>query len=346
MGDLRVGVIGTGFWARYQIAAWQQLDGVRVTAVTNRTRAKADALAADMGIPTVCATAEELVARDDVDVVDIITSETTHASHTILAASAGKHVICQKPMAESWPDCVAMVDATRRAGVRCFIHDNWRWQSPIRGFLEWYRDRPVGSIRRARLSYLSSFPVFDMQPALRDAKRFMLMDMGTHIIDTARSFVGDLRWVAASTATVTPGIAGEDVATVLAGTDNDAHATIELSYASPVEHEHELETRIVLECDDGVMELGPHFRASVTTRRGESTARYLRPVTHDWLIPRYTLSMGSCLPANRSFRDAIASGGRSENDAEDYLNTMEAVFAAYESARTTSIVRLETGGAQ
>ena len=344
MGDLRIGVIGAGFWARYQIAAWQQLDGVRVTAITNRTASKAELLAKDLGIPTVCGSAEELVGRSDVDVVDIITSEATHAEHTKLAASAGKHVVCQKPMAEHYDDCVAMADAAEHAGVRCFVHDNWRWQAPIRGFLEWYRERPVGRARRARFSYLSSFPVFDMQPALRDTSRFILMDMGTHIIDTARAFVGDLHWIAAATATVTPGIAGEDVATVLAGADDDVHATIELSYASPIEDEQELETRIMLECDDGVMELGPHFRAGVTTRGGTSHARYLRPVTHDWLIPRYTLSMGSCLPANRSFRDAIVSGARSENDASDYLNTMEAVFAAYESARRKEIVRLTTGG--
>ncbi len=344
MNTVRVGVIGAGFWARYQILAWQQIEGVEVRAITNRTLEKAERLAADLGIPTVAATPQELVNRDDVDVVDIVTSESTHHEYTLLAARAGRHAIAQKPMAESFDECREMVDACEAAGVRLFVHDNWRFQTPVRSFLEWYRERPVGAVRRARFSYLSSFPVFEMQPALREAERFMLMDMGTHIVDTARAFVGDLAWVAAQTATVTPGIAGEDVATILAGTTAGGHCVIELSYASPTEHEHELETLIQLECDEGVMQLDHDFRAVVTRRDGTSVSRRFAPVVHDWLIPRYTLSMGSCLPANESFVHALRTGEPSESDGRGYLNTMEAVFAAYRSAEGNRIVQLTTGG--
>lgn len=344
MSGLRVGVIGAGFWARYQILAWQQISGVTVTAITNRTTAKAQALASDLGIPVVTSTPEDLVARDDVEVVDIITSESTHHRYTLSAAQAGKHVITQKPMAESVHQCVEMVEACDRAGVRLFVHDNWRWQTPVRRFLEWYRQRPAGQARRGRFSYLSSFPVFDLQPSLKEAKRFILMDMGTHIVDTARAFLGDLAWVAAQTATITPGVAGEDLATILAGTAAGTQCTIELSYASPTDGEHDLETLIQLECDDGVMELGHDFRASLTTRGGRTVSRRFPPATHDWLLPQYTLSMGSCLPANRSFYEALTTGRESENDGRDYLNTMEAVFAAYESAESRRIVDLTTGG--
>lgn len=344
MSTVRVGVIGAGFWARYQILAWQQIDGVEVRAITNRTVEKARRLAADLGIPHVPPSAARLVERDDVDLIDIITSESSHHEYTLLAARAGKHAITQKPMAETFDECREMVEACERSGVRLFVHDNWRFQTPARSFLEWYRERPVGALRRARFSYLSSFPVFQMQPALREAERFMLMDMGTHIVDTARAFVGDLAWVVAQTATVTPGIAGEDMATIFAGAAAGTHAVIELSYASPTEGEHELETLIVLECDEGVMQLDHDFRAVVTRRDGTSVSRRFAPTVHDWLIPRYTLSMGSCLPANESFVRALRTGQPSESDGRGYLNTMEAVFAAYRSAAEDRLVHLTTGG--
>lgn len=344
MKTVRVGVIGAGFWARYQILAWKQIEGVKVTAITNRTLKKAERLAADLDIPAVASTPAELVSREDVDLVDIITSESSHRDYTLLAARAGKHAITQKPMAETFDECREMVAACEESGVRLFVHDNWRYQTPVRSFLEWYRQRPVGAVRRARFSYLSSFPVFEMQPALREAERFMLMDMGTHIVDTARAFVGDLAWVVAQTATVTPEIAGEDVATILAGASNGAHAVIELSYASPTEGEHELETLVQLECDDGVMMLDHGFRAVVTRHDGTSVARRFPPTVHDWLIPRYTLSMGSCLPANESFVRALRTGQPSESDGRSYLNTMDAVFAAYLSAAENRIVHLTAGG--
>lgn len=343
MSELRVGVIGAGFWARYQILAWQQMPKVRVTAITNRTIDKAEDLAADLGIARVAKTPQELVSGDDVDVVDIITSESTHHAYTLLAAAKGKHVIAQKPMAETFEQCRDMVEACDRAGVRLFVHDNWRWQTPIRRLLDWYRDRPAGEARRARFSYLSGFPVFDLQPRLREEKRFILIDMGPHLIDTARAFLGDLSWVFGRTATVTPGVAGEDLATVVAGTRQGAHCIIELSYASPTENEHDLETLIQLECDSGVMELGHDFRTSLTKRGGRTIAERFPPEIDDWHLPQYGLSMRSCLPANQSFAEALATGEKSETDGRDYLNTMEAVFAAYESAASGRIVNLDTG---
>ena len=340
MSTLRVGVIGAGFWARYQIRAWQQIPGVEIVAITNRTLEKAKTLAEELGIPVVPSSPEELVNLPDVDAVDIITSEASHHAYTLLAARAGKHVICQKPMAETLANCREMVHVCAEAGVRLLIHDNWRYQSPIRTFLDWYREHPVGPATRGWFGYLSSFPVFEMQPALREARRFMLMDMGTHIVDTARAFMGDIRSVTARTAAVTPGIAGEDLATVLATTGSGSHFIVELSYASPTELEHELETLIRLECETGVMELGHDFRGVVTTRDGRSVSRRFPPITHEWLIPRYTLSMGSCLPANRSFFDAIVQGAPSESEGSSYLNTMEAVFAAYESAEKNQTIEL------
>ena len=53
MSELRFGVIGTGFWARYQLAAWREVPGARCVALYNRTRAKAEKLAAEFGIPAV-----------------------------------------------------------------------------------------------------------------------------------------------------------------------------------------------------------------------------------------------------------------------------------------------------
>jgi D-apiose dehydrogenase len=344
VSKLRVGVIGAGFWARYQILAWMQIPGVEVTAITNRTIERAKELSRDLEIPTVSVNSEELVRREDVDVVDVITSESSHRKYTLLAARAGKHIICQKPMAESFADCEEMVAVCHEAGVRLLIHDNWRWQAPIRRFLERYREHPVGRAYRGRFSYLSSFPVFDMQPALRKAKRFILMDMGTHIVDTARAFLGDFEWVVSQIATLTTDVAGEDLATVLAGTANGTHCVIELSYASPTEREHELETIIRLECERGVMELDHDFRSVVTTRDGRSISERFEPTVFDWVVPRFALSMGSCLPANQDFYKALVDGTASETEGSKYLNTMEAVFAAYESAAKKRRVELSTGG--
>src|SRR5262245_40147300 len=99
MANLRFAIFGAGFWAQYQLAAWQEVKGADCVAVYNRTRAKAEALARRFGVPAVYDDAEELPAREKLDFIDIITDVQTHSRFVCLAAQHGVAVICQKPMA-------------------------------------------------------------------------------------------------------------------------------------------------------------------------------------------------------------------------------------------------------
>ena len=99
MKDLRFAIIGTGFWARYQLAAWREIPGARCIALCNRTRAKAEALANEFGVPTVYEDAEEMLQREKPDFLDIITDVDTHSRFVHLAAAYRTPVICQKPLA-------------------------------------------------------------------------------------------------------------------------------------------------------------------------------------------------------------------------------------------------------
>src|SRR5512147_1496288 len=99
MKNLRFAVLGCGFWSRFQVAGWKELEGVDIAAAYNRTVSKAEKLAQEFGIPHVYGDAEELLRKEDIDVVDVITDVDTHAQFVELAARYGKAVICQKPMA-------------------------------------------------------------------------------------------------------------------------------------------------------------------------------------------------------------------------------------------------------
>jgi hypothetical protein len=87
MKPLRFAILGTGFWSRYQLAAWRELKGVECVALYNRTRAKAEALNREFGISAIHDDPEELLEREQLDFVDIITDVGTHAPFTRLAAS-------------------------------------------------------------------------------------------------------------------------------------------------------------------------------------------------------------------------------------------------------------------
>jgi predicted dehydrogenase len=332
VGDLRFAVMGCGFWSQYQIAGWREVGGVDLVAVYNRTRSRAEGIAQRFGVPGVYDDAEALLATEKLDFVDIITDAGTHARLVALAASHGLPVICQKPLAPDLATAREMVRRCQEAGVPLLVHENWRWQHPLREFKRALQDPAPGPVHRARITYSNSFPVFDNQPALRDLERFILTDIGTHILDTARFLFGEAASLYCRTQRVNPGIRGEDMATVMLAMHSGATVTCEMSYASPVEHDRFPETFALVECERGSVELGPDFWLRVT-RKGQGTlARRCPPPFYAWADPRYAVVHASIPACCADLLRALKTGAPAETTGEDNLKTLELVFGAYASA--------------
>src|SRR5690606_31804952 len=142
-----------------------------------------------------------------------------------------------KPMAPALAEAEAMVATCRQAGVPFFIHENWRWQTPIRRFHQLLNDGRIGAPFRARIHYASSFPVFANQPFLAELDQFILPDIGSQILDVARFLFGEANSLYCQTHHVFrdlkgEAVRGEDVATVIMATDRGLTVTCEMSYAS------------------------------------------------------------------------------------------------------------------
>ena len=114
---LRWGVIGAGSISAQWVGCLRACAGAQVTAVAAREAARAERFAGRHGIPKAYGSYEALVAADDVDIVYIGTITRCHREHTLLAIAAGKHVLCEKPLAENVEDARAMHAAARAAGV-------------------------------------------------------------------------------------------------------------------------------------------------------------------------------------------------------------------------------------
>ncbi|MCI0539947.1 MAG: Gfo/Idh/MocA family oxidoreductase, partial [Verrucomicrobiales bacterium] len=231
---LRFAFFGAGFWAPCQLAAWRELKGARCVGLYNRTRAKAEKLAAQFAhdrMPAVYDDAAELLRCERLDFVDIATSNDTHEEFVLLAAKHRLPVICQKPMAPTLAACERMVAACRKAKVPLFIHENYRWQTPIRALATELKRGRIGPVFRARIDSISGFPDITMQPFLADLEQYILADLGTHILDVARFLFGEADSVFCRTQQVHQNIKGEDVATVMLGMKSGATVTCHLALA-------------------------------------------------------------------------------------------------------------------
>lgn len=339
MKKLRFAVFGTGFWANYQIPAWMELDGVELVALYNRTRAKAESLARTYNVPAIYDSAAELLEKEDLDFVDIITDVDTHALFTEMAARKKIAIICQKPMAPKFPAAERMVDICAENNVPLLIHENWRWQAPIRKVKELLQTDIIGDVFKGRVSFCSGFPVFENQPFLAQLEEFILTDIGSHILDVCRFLFGEAETLYCTRTSVNKNIRGEDVANVLMRMKNGISCYAEMSYASVPEYEIFPQTLVVVEGSHGTIELRRDYRISITTKSGTDMIE-VPPRMYSWVDPAYALVHSSIVDCNRDILSALQGRGQSETTGMDNLETVRLVHAAYASAANNSVVNL------
>lgn len=338
--NLRFAAFGAGFWSRYQLAGWREAGGVECVAIYNRTRAKAEAVAAEFGIPSVYDDPVQLLDRERVDFVDVLTDVDTHPRFVGMAAERKLPVVCQKPMAPSLALAETMVAACREAGVPLLINENFRWQTPIRELRRVLSSGAIGRPFRARIDFLSGFPVFVNQPFLKDLEQFILTDLGSHTLDVARFLFGEARTLYCRTQKIHADIRGEDVATVVLEMASGATVLVQMAYAeNHLERECFPETLIFVEGERGSLELAPGCVIRLTTADGTHIRR-CPPPRYPWANPAYDVVHASIVPCQANLARALRGEEPAETTAEDNLKTVRLVFGSYESAASGQPVRL------
>jgi predicted dehydrogenase len=340
-GRLRAGLIGCGFFAKNHLHAWRDLaHEVELLAVCDVDTAKAQAAAAAFGVPRWYTDATTMLERERLDFVDIVTTMPSHRALVTLAAAHGVSMIVQKPFAPTWADCLAMVEACRTAGVRLMVHENFRFQSPMLAVREALSGGAVGEITWARVSWRTAYDIYAGQPYLAKEERFLLLDIGVHVLDLVRVLVGEVERVYAETQSIRPGIAGEDAATLLLRHRSGAVSVVDGCYASRRDPDPFPETLLEVEGRDGSLVLSHGLELKVHNRSG-TTVRSLRTPTLPWTAEPWHVAQESVLNTQRHWLDAWRAGREPETSGADNLKTYALVEAAYESARTHRAVTPE-----
>ncbi len=148
--QVRIGIIGVGQIGKQHLATWQKIPAARVTALCDADAAELDRVAAGSGITTTTTDFRALIARDDLDAVDVCLHNNLHAPVTVAALEAGRHVYCEKPMAGSWRDADAMLAAARRTGKKLAIQLSTLYSPETRAAHSLIRDGRLGRVYHAR----------------------------------------------------------------------------------------------------------------------------------------------------------------------------------------------------
>jgi predicted dehydrogenase len=216
---IRIAVVGTGFGARIHVPGLRATGRFDVVALVGRDVARTRATAERLGVPHACASLADALAAD-VDAVTIATPPASHASLAIAAARAGKHVLCEKPMARSVVEAEAMGAAARDAGVVGMLGFEFRFH-PGRATLR--RMLARGDLGVPQLVFAADEMPLYVAPYKAppdwwydaDAGGGWLGASGSHLIDTVRYWLGDARSVTAVVETLGRGSADDTFAMLL-----------------------------------------------------------------------------------------------------------------------------------
>ena len=326
---LRGGMIGCGFFAMNHLNGWAAVEGAEIVALCDRDPARLAEAARRFGIARTYADASKMLAAEGLDFVDIATTVPSHRPLVELAAGAGVHMVCQKPFADSMADARAMVAAAEAAGRTLMVHENFRWQSPIRRA----RDEmaAIGRPFWGRVSFRSGYDVYANQPYLATDERFIVQDLGIHVLDVARFLFGDVATLSATTQRVNPRVRGEDVATMLLAHEGGATSVVDCSYSSRLPREQFPETLLEIEGSEGSLRLDAGYRLTVHGG-GETRVIDADPPPLPWGERPWHNVQESVLNIERHFAECLAAGRAPETSGADNLRTLALVYAAYDSA--------------
>lgn len=329
---VRVALVGAGYIAESHAAAYAAHPRAELAYVTDPVAEKATALAQRYGARTV-SDLDTLLASD-IDALSVCTPSPTHADVVVAAVAAGKHVLCEKPVARTLADGERILEAGRRGPGMVMIGHVSRFEPDHRAARDAVLDGRIGEVRLMSQSIVGEMPGWSEQDWLADPDQSggPLLDLAIHSFDY-------LTWVCgrrpdrvhAVGAARPDGLVDYALATVRY--DNGTMAVVETSWAHPAGHGLELATEL---------------SGSAGRIAWDYTGIAVGSLKLAGAAPRAISQLGNrgFFAEVHAFLDAIESGGPSPVPAEEGLLALEMALAAIESVQTRRTVHLTRRGAE
>jgi len=231
---VRWGIIGAGAIARKQTAqAIQDSENGELIAAMRTSREGAQEFADEFGVPRAYDSVAAVLADRDVDAVYVATPVYLHASHTIAAAGAGKHVLVEKPMALTTAECREMMRTCQDNDVELMVCYYQRFNARHQKVRELLQEGAIGQVTMAQARQAFLYPPgpgrWRQDPALGGGGA--IMDVGVHCIDTLRFILGEVEAVTAFVDTLAFDYPVDDTATLMLRFENGVQAVVSAAFS-------------------------------------------------------------------------------------------------------------------
>jgi len=332
---LRIGLVGVGAAAQINhIPALKRLEGVEITALCDRDPEKAARVAQKFGIPRAHQRFDDLLADEEIDAVDLCTPNYLHSPMATAALEAGKHVLCERPLARSADEAAAMIKAARKAErvLMCAVQHRFRPDAMLlKKFVE---KGDLGEIFFAKAGWLRQRTEWDSDEWRRQKRESgggVVLDLGFQMLDLSLWLMGSPK-VESVTASLHRQRKGEveDSATAFLRLESGATLTLELTWGLLMEKDF---AYVNLFGSGGAALLNP-----LRIHKGMHGTLVNVTPTMETSRHQYKHSIDAQLA---HFAEVLRKGVKPTGTAEEILPVMELMDAIYRSADQGEEVRLD-----
>lgn len=335
MEKIRVGVIGTGFIGSIHVRAFEHVPDADVVAAASKTPGKARKFADEYGIPDAYDDYHELLKRDDIHAVTIAVPNFMHEEVVVAAAKAGKHIMCEKPLARTIQEAERILDAVKEAGVKmvygemvCFAPKYVRAKQLI-------AEGALGKVFRIRQSEEHDGPHSPWFWDVNLSGGGVLLDMGCHSIEFARWLLDrpPIKSVQASLGTYVHGdkTEGEDHSICLIEFEGGAVAIAENSWGKTGGIDDRCEIYGTHGNTDANLIHGNALKTHSKTGYGYAVEK--AETTTGWTFTGFEEEWNYGFPQEmQHFINVINGKEEPIETGEDGLEVLKVIYAAYQSA--------------
>ncbi len=326
---LGVALVGLGYYSANQLApALQQTKGCKLTGIVTGTPSKAAEWEKKYNIPKKniydYKTFDRIADNKDIDIVYIVLPNSMHAEYTIRALQAGKHVICEKPMAVSVAECQQMIDAAKKAKRQLSIGYRLHYTPHHQEIMKYGKEKPFGAIKIIETSdgFRSGDPnQWRLKKAL--AGGGAMMDIGIYALQGSRYAVGEEPISVWAQEFKTDPVKFKEVDETILWQlkfPSGAVANSTCSYAASLE-------RLYVTCENGWYEMGPCYGYGAIKGRTSKGEMNLPQVNHQ-------------AAQMDDFAQCIVNNTPNRTPGEEGMKDMRVIEAIYKSIETGKVITL------
>jgi predicted dehydrogenase len=256
----------------------------------------------------------------------------THVPLVQMTLSRGIPTIVRKPFGRDMAEVRQMTEAAAEAGVFLAVHENFRFQAPLMRIKEIIDSGAIGPLNWGRVSFRTGWDIYAGQPYLRKEERFVLLDVGVHVLDVARYYFGEVQRLSAELQRRNPTVTGEDTATMLCRHRSGVVSVVECTYETRKLPDPFPELMLEIEGDNGSIVLKPNYVIDLTSN-GVRTVIDAEIEPLPWAERPWHVVQDSVRNTCRHMVDSIRAGRPASTSAADNLKTFALVEAAYEAGK-------------